>query len=90
MTVDTTKRARNGHPASRVWARGVTTACSHDALGQLATITYSSNTPDVSLAYDRLGRMVSAATAVSSYLFEYTGQVTKHAVIITDRGDGEI
>ena len=62
-----------GRLASRVWARGVTTAYSYDALGQLAGIGYSDSTPEVTLAYDRMGRVVSAVTAVSSNLFEYAG-----------------
>ena len=73
MTVGTIKRARNGFLASRVWSRGITASYAYDALGQLTNVHYSGNTPDVSFAYDRLGRVVSAITAVSSHLFEYAG-----------------
>ena len=73
MTVSTTKHARNRLLASRVWSRGITASYAYDALGQLTNVHYSGNTPDVSFAYDRLGRMVSAITAVSSHLFEYAG-----------------
>ena len=73
MTVGTIKRARNGFLASRVWSRGITTSYAYDALGQLISINYSDTTPDVFFAYDRLGRVVSAITAVSSHLFEYAG-----------------
>ena len=59
--------------ATRVWSRGVTTAYSYDALGQLININYSDATPDVAFAYDRMGNMVSAITAVSSNFFEYAG-----------------
>jgi RHS repeat-associated protein len=62
-----------GRLATRVWSRGVTTSYAYDALGQLTNVHYSGNTPDISFAYDRLGRMVSAITAVSSHLFEYAG-----------------
>ncbi len=73
MTVSTTKHARNRLLASRVWSRGITASYAYDALGQLTNVHYSGNTPDVSFAYNRLGRMVSAITAVSSHLFEYAG-----------------
>ncbi len=63
----------SGLLASRVWSRGITASYAYDALGQLTNVHYSGNTPDVSFAYDRLGRMVSAITAVSSHLFEYAG-----------------
>jgi len=62
-----------GRLATRVWSRGIAASYAYDALGQLTNVHYSGNTPDISFAYDRLGRMVSAITAVSSHLFEYAG-----------------
>lgn len=47
-----------GKPATRTWARGVSTTYSYDpATGDLTGINYSDSTPDVTLGnYDRLGR----------------------------------
>ena len=63
----------SGRLATRFWARGVTTGYAYDAFGQLTGIDYSDATPDVAFAYDRLGRMTSATTPVSTNQFEYSG-----------------
>jgi RHS repeat-associated protein len=63
----------DGKPATRVWARGVETAYSYDAFGSPIGVDYSDSTPDVTYAYDRLGRVVSAISAVSTNLFAYDG-----------------
>jgi len=60
-----------GRLASRVWARGVTTDYSYDALGQLVGIGYSDSTPDVIFAYDRRGNMVSVADASGTRVFAH-------------------
>jgi len=54
-----------------VWSRGLTTSYDYDALGQLAGIAYSDNTPDVAFAYDRLGRMVSVTDASGTRVFTH-------------------
>ena len=61
----------DGKLAARTWARGVTAAYSYDALGQLAGTGYSDATPDVSYAYDRLGRQVSAISSVATNTAAY-------------------
>jgi RHS repeat-associated protein len=57
--------------ATRVWSRGVTTAYSYDALGQLININYSDATPDVAFAYDRMGNMVSVTDASGIRVFTH-------------------
>lgn len=68
------------------------TACNalctaHDATGQLTGINYSDSSPDVTFAYDRLGRMTSATTPASTNLFGYSGldlvTETQNGVTIT-------
>ena len=82
----------SGRLSSRIWARGVTTAYAYDATGQLTGIDYSDATPDVVFEYDRLGRVVSAVTAMSSNLFEYAGLdlvgEVQNGVAITRSYDG--
>jgi len=46
-----------GRPASRTWARGVTTTYNYDTVGALTNIVYSDSTPSVTNTYDRLGRL---------------------------------
>jgi RHS repeat-associated protein len=47
-----------GRLASRIWARGITTAYGYDNAGGLGTITYDDGiTPNVVNNYDRLGRL---------------------------------
>ena len=81
----------DGKLASRVWARGVATDYSYDALGQITNINYSGATPDVSFGYDRLGRRVSAVTAAATNLFEYSGldpvAETQNGVTVTRNCD---
>ena len=63
----------DGKLSTRTWARGVVTEYDYDALGQLAGIDYSDNTPDVIYTYDRLNRQLSAiATGVSTNLYVYS------------------
>jgi len=82
----------SGRLATRAWARGVTTGYAYDAFGQITGIDYSDATPDVAFAYDRLGRMTSATTPVSTNLFEYAGfdlvAETQNGVTITRSYDG--
>lgn len=55
-----------GRLASRTWARGVITDYEYDLLGQLTGIDYSDATPDVTFAYDRLGRQVTITDALGT------------------------
>jgi RHS repeat-associated protein len=62
-----------GRLQTRTWARGVVTEYGYDSLGQLVSVNYSDGTPSVTNTYDRLGRKLSAITAVSTNTFEYSG-----------------
>jgi len=69
----------DGRLSRRTWARGVTTDYAYDSQGRLISKNYSDSTPDVSLAYDRLGHTLSAICAgVSTNLYAYNrlGQLT--------------
>jgi len=46
----------SGRLLTRTWARGVTTTYGYNAAGDLSGVDYSDDTPDVTIAYDRLGR----------------------------------
>ena len=73
----------DGKLATRAWARGVTTTYAHNDAGSLTNIVYSDATPDVTFAYDRLGRQVSAIVdGVSTNLYSYAilGQLTNETV----------
>ena len=63
----------DGKLATRTWARGVVTEYGYDVFAQLSVIDYSDTTPDVTYAYDRLGRQLSAiAAGVSTNLYAYS------------------
>ena len=84
----------DGKLATRTWARGVVTEYGYDALGQFAGIDYSDSTPDVTYAYDRIGRQLSAITAgVATNLYAYSTNTleliaeTQNGVIINRSRD---
>jgi RHS repeat-associated protein len=60
-----------GRLQSRAWARGVTTSYGYNWAGMLASVSYSDSTPAVSNAYDRLGRLLSAACNGTTGSFGY-------------------
>ena len=59
--------------ATRTWARGVETLYSYDAADQLASVSYSDDTLDVSFTYNRLGQQLTAqsGTGIPVCVFEY-------------------
>jgi len=63
----------------RSWARdsgAVVTTYSYDpATGELVTIDYSDDTPDVQFGYDRLGRQKGVSDAVGSRTFGYNSSL---------------
>ena len=68
-----------GRLSRRTWARGVAIDYAYDGQGRLVSKNYSDATPDVSLAYDRLGHTLSAVCAgVATNLYAYNrlGQLT--------------
>ncbi len=60
---------------TRTWARSnqslVTTYVYDDATGELKTIDYSDTTPDITFAYDRLGRQKGVSDAMGNRTFAY-------------------
>lgn len=74
-----------GRPATRTWARNVVTTYGYDSLGLLTTVDYSDDTPDVTYAYDRLGRRLSAVSSVSSVSYTYSG-----LDLVTETQNGEL
>ena len=69
----------DGKLSRRTLARGITTDYAYDSQGRLVSKNYSDSTPDVSLAYDRLGHTLSAiCSGVSTNLYVYNrlGQLT--------------
>lgn len=80
-----------GRLSKRTWARAqgspaqtLFTEYSYDALGQLTNINYSAtDTPDVSLGYNRMGQRMAAASSVAAYEYEYAanGMLTNETVI---------
>ncbi|OGV45715.1 MAG: hypothetical protein A2X46_09425 [Lentisphaerae bacterium GWF2_57_35] len=63
-----------GQLASRTWARGVSTLYAQDSLGQVTNINYSDATPDVSLTFDRMGRVKTATDATGTRTNVYSVQ----------------
>ena len=61
----------SGELATRTWARGVVTSYAYDGWNQLVSTTYSDGTPSISLAYDAMGRQVSATDAAGTTTTSY-------------------
>jgi RHS repeat-associated protein len=65
-----------GRLYQRTWDRGVTTTYGYDSdTGELLTVTYSDDTPDVTYTYTRLGRLYEVTDAVGKRTFAYTGDL---------------
>ena len=71
----------NGSLATRTWARGIVTTYSYDGWNSLTNTAYSDGTPSISLAYDAMGRQVSATDAAGTTVTAYNdyGEVVSEA-----------
>ena len=71
----------NGSLATRTWAHGVVTTYSYDGWNSLTNTAYSDGTPSISLAYDAMGRQVSATDAAGTTVTAYNdyGEVVSEA-----------
>ena len=61
----------DGKLHTRIWARGVVTTYDYNPAGQLVSTDYSDTTPDVSIAYDRLGRQLTQSNSIAQSAFTY-------------------
>ena len=69
----------DGRLARRTWVRGISTDYAYDALGNLVSLDYSDETPDITYTRDRLGNVLSVVCiGVSTNLYAYSrlGQLT--------------
>ena len=69
----------DGKLSRRIWARGIITDYTYDSAGQLVSTTYSDATPTITMAYDRVGNLVSATTAgvvTNLYAYDLYGHCT--------------
>jgi len=74
----------DGKPLRTTWARGVWKENAYDALGQLANVSYSDATPDVSLTRNAFGTVTNAADAsgfVHGFAVNDRQSVTNETVI---------
>lgn len=78
-----------GRLKTRTWARQadgqpiVTTYGYDPGTGELLTIDYSDNTPDIAFAYDRLGRQRTISDALGSRAFVYDDKLQLSTEILT-------
>ena len=72
----------DGKLATRTNARGIVTSYTYDDWGQLLAIDYADTTPDITYAYDAMGRQTSATDAVGTTTFTYDafGQLSSEQV----------
>lgn len=71
-----------GRLALRTWARmnganRLTTAYTWDGFGQLTGANYADDTPDVTIAYDRIGHIVSQGNGVAVSAFAYSADTLR-------------
>jgi RHS repeat-associated protein len=60
-----------GRLATRTWARGVVTTYSYDNGGRMISTNYSDTTPDITMAYDAMGRQITQSNGVATSTFSY-------------------
>jgi YD repeat-containing protein len=76
---------QNGKPLRTTWARGAWKENAYDALGQVTTITYSGNTPNVSLARNAFGTVtnVSDATGLTHVYAVNDRQIVTNETVVS-------
>ena len=84
----------DGKLETRLWARGIATSYSYTPFsGELVSIDYSDDTPDIAYTYNRLGQALSAISSVSTNRFTYSPDTlelcseTQNGVVITRAND---
>jgi RHS repeat-associated protein len=60
-----------GRLATRTWARGVTITYTYDNGGRMVSANYSDTTPDITMAYDAMGRQTTQSNGVATSTFSY-------------------
>jgi len=82
---------------TRIWSRLgtnnallVTTYAYDNGTGELLTIDYSDDTPDIGFTYDRLGRQVTITDGAGSRTFTYNDKLQPEAETITGMINAEI
>jgi RHS repeat-associated protein len=61
----------SGRLLTRTWARGVSTTYGYNNAGQLASVNYSDDTPDVAMKFDRRGRIIEVVDGVGTRTLVY-------------------
>lgn len=64
-----------GKLASRTWARGIVTNYSYDIFGQLLSVDYADETPDITYTYNRLGQLQTVNDATGTRSFSYNANL---------------
>jgi RHS repeat-associated protein len=64
-------RTASGRLTTRTWARGVTTTYAYDNGGRMVSTNYSDSTPDVTMAYDAMGRQTTQTNGLATSTFAY-------------------
>lgn len=65
-----------GKLASRTWARGIVTNYGYDIFGQLQSVDYNDDTPDITYAYNRLGQLQTVNDAAGMRNFSYNANLS--------------
>jgi len=77
-------RTAAGRLATRTWARGGSTTYSYDNGGRMISTNYSDSTPDVTMAYDAMGRQTTQTNGLATSAFSYnTGNLQIDTETIT-------
>jgi RHS repeat-associated protein len=76
---------QSGQPRRTAWARGAWKENAYDALGQLASVIYNDNTPDVHHAYGVFGHAAASSNYVAQYEYanSLSGVATNETVTVS-------